>query len=165
MGVAGSGKSVVGSALARALDSRFVEGDQLQPPENVARMASGLPLNDEYRKGWLEAVGREVADAASGGEGVVAACSALKRTYRDRLRTHWPATRFLYLMLDKETSRRRVATRKGHFMPATLVDSQFADLEPPMADEDAMVVDATRPVEDIVAAARSWLAANAPAAG
>ena len=86
MGVAGSGKSVVGSAIAAALGCRFVEGDQLQPAENVARMASGLPLDDDYRKGWLESVGREIARTASSGSSVVAACSALKRSYRDQLR-------------------------------------------------------------------------------
>ena len=160
MGVAGSGKSVVGSAIAAALGCRFVEGDQLQPAENVARMASGLPLDDDYRKGWLESVGREIARTASSGSSVVAACSALKRSYRDQLRQHWPRITFVYLMVDPETSRWRVAQRKGHFMPASLVESQFKDLEPPTEDENVLVFDATRPIAEIVAAAASRLAST-----
>jgi gluconokinase len=165
MGVAGSGKSVVGVALAEALHCKLVEGDQLHPPENVERMASGLPLNDEYRAGWLEAVGRAIASHAAHGEGVIAACSALKRGYRDRLRAHWPRLVFIYLMIDKNRARERVATRRGHFMPASLIDSQFADLEPPTDEEGAIFLDATRPVEELVAAAAAKLAAKAAVEG
>lgn len=151
MGVAGCGKSAVGIALAATLNAVFIEGDRLHPPENVARMASGEPLTDQLREGWLDAIGERIAASVGKGQGVVAACSALKRSYRDRLRAFYPDIVFLYLEIDPATARRRVASRKGHFMPASLVDSQFAILEPPGRDERALTIDATRPVADVVA--------------
>ncbi|MGX7873611.1 gluconokinase [Mesorhizobium sp. ORM6] len=151
MGVAGSGKSAVGTALAAALGATFIEGDRLHPPENVARMASGEPLTDQLREGWLDAIGERVAASVGEGQGAVAASSALKRGYRERLRGFCPDIVFLYLEIDPATARRRVANRKGHFMPASLVDSQFAILEPPGADEQAMTLDATLPVDELVA--------------
>jgi gluconokinase len=157
MGVAGCGKSAVGSALAKALGWTFVEGDSLQPPANVERMASGLPLTDTHRWGWLDAVGGEIALAGLNGQGAVAACSALKRAYRDRLRGFGDRILFIHLEIDKATAALRVAARKGHFMPASLVDSQFADLEPPGPDELAVVLDARRPVEELVASAAAIL--------
>ena len=150
MGVAGCGKSVVGKALAAALGATFVEGDRLHPPENVARMASGQPLTDVLREGWLDAIGRQIAASVGSGQGVVAACSALKRSYRERLRGFCRDIVFIYLEIDPTTAKRRVGNRKGHFMPASLVDSQFAILEAPDADERALTLDATRPVSDIV---------------
>ncbi|QKC82981.1 gluconokinase [Mesorhizobium sp. NZP2077] len=150
MGVAGCGKSAVGIALAAALDAVFIEGDRLHPPENVARMASGEPLTDQLREGWLDAIGERIAASVGKGQGVVAACSALKRSYRERLRGFCSDIVFLYLEIDPATARRRVASRKGHFMPASLVDSQFAILEPPGRDERALTIDATRPVADVV---------------
>jgi gluconokinase len=158
MGVAGCGKSAVGVALAAALGVTFIEGDRLHPPENVARMASGEPLTDELREGWLDAIGERIAASVGKGEGVVAACSALKRSYRDRLSSFCPQIVFLYLEIDPATARRRVGNRKGHFMPASLVDSQFAILEPPGRDERALTIDATRPVADAVADAMRLLA-------
>jgi gluconokinase len=157
MGVAGSGKSVVGAALAEALGARFIEGDRLHPPENVERMASGLPLTDADREGWLDTIGREVARAASRREGAVAACSALKRVYRDRLRGHCATIAFVHLQIDPATARQRVSGRKGHFMPASLVESQFAALEPPAADEEILTLDASRPVAEIVSTAAKFL--------
>jgi gluconokinase len=157
MGVAGSGKSVVGSELAATLGWAFVEGDGLQPAANVERMASGLPLTDAHRWGWLDAVGEQIALKGLQGGGSVAACSALKRAYRDRLRRYSDYLLFIHLEIDKATAALRVASRKGHFMPASLVDSQFADLEPPGPDELAMVLDATRPVEELVATAAAVL--------
>ncbi|BCG93687.1 gluconokinase [Mesorhizobium sp. 131-2-1] len=151
MGVAGCGKSAVGEALAATLGAVFVEGDRLHPPENVARMASGEPLTDELRAGWLDAIGRRIAASIADGQRVVAACSALKRGYRERLRGFCPDLRFVYLEIDPETARRRVGSRKGHFMPASLVDSQFATLEAPTADEHAWTVDGTGGIADIVA--------------
>jgi gluconokinase len=150
MGVAGSGKTAVGETLATAIGAVYVEGDRLHPPENVARMARGEALTDELREGWLDAIGERIAAAAADGRKVVVACSALKRSYRDRLRGFFPEIVFLYLKIDRETAWRRVANRKGHFMPASLVDSQFATLEEPGADERAVTVDGTRSVAKIV---------------
>lgn len=150
MGVAGCGKTAVGEALAKALGADFIEGDLLHPPENVARMARGEPLTDALRAGWLDAIGESIAASVADGRKAVAACSALKRGYRDRLIRFCPDTVFLYLKIDRETAWRRVANRKGHFMPASLVDSQFATLEEPAADERAVTVDGTRSVAGIL---------------
>ena len=151
MGVAGCGKSAVGEALAPALRAVFVEGDRLHPPENVARMARGEPLTDTLREGWLDAIGQRIAASVADGQSVVATCSALKRGYRNRLRGFCSGIVFVYLEVDRETAWRRVGTRKGHFMPASLVDSQFAILEAPAADERALTIDATGRLSDIVA--------------
>ncbi|MDX8523496.1 gluconokinase [Mesorhizobium sp. MSK_1335] len=150
MGVAGCGKTAVGEALAKALGADFIEGDRLHPPQNVARMARGEPLTDALREGWLDAIGEHIATSVAGGRKAVAACSALKRGYRDRLSRFRPGIVFLYLKIDRETAWRRVADRKGHFMPASLVDSQFATLEEPAADERAVTVDGTRSVAGIL---------------
>lgn len=143
MGVSGSGKSVVGSALAEALGARFAEGDSFHPPENISRMSAGMPLRDEDRWGWLDAIAVEIANAERGGESLVLACSALKRVYRDRLRLASRHLRFVYIDIARDIAAERVAARKDHFMPASLIDSQFADLEPPAADEHAIRLDAT----------------------
>ncbi|MER9399103.1 gluconokinase [Mesorhizobium sp. M0615] len=158
MGVAGCGKSAVGKALAAEEGAVFVECDRLHPPENVARMASGEPLTDQLREGWLDAIGERIADLTGSGQSVVAACSALKRSYRDRLRGFRRDIDFIYLKIDPATAKQRVANRKGHFMPASLVESQFAILEPPGADERALTADATLPVAEIVTAVASLLA-------
>ncbi len=150
MGVAGCGKSAVGEALAEALGAVFVEGDRLHPPENVARMASGEPLTDALRAGWLDAIGQRIAGSVAGGKSVVAACSALKRSYRDRLRGFCGDIVFVYLEIGRETAWQRVGHRQGHFMPASLVDSQFAILEAPAPDERALTLDGTSPISDIV---------------
>lgn len=157
MGVSGSGKSVVAEGLARELGWRFVEGDRLHPPENVARMASGVPLDDAHREGWLDIIGGQIAGNLSLGHNVIAACSSLKRRYRDRLRGWAPGLRFIYLDIDPEAARARVALRKGHFMPASLVDSQFAALEPPSPDEAALMLDATLPISALVSDATRFL--------
>jgi gluconokinase len=162
MGVAGSGKTVIARALAERLDAVFVEGDELQPPENVARMAGGQPLTDEHRAGWLDAVAASIRAANFGGRGAVAACSALKRRYRERLRGLCPGLVFVHLSVDKDTARQRVATRRDHFMPASLVDSQFADLQPLEADEAGISVDATTPVDALVEQIANGLAALQP---
>lgn len=150
MGVAGCGKSTVGEALADRLGWRFIEGDALHPPENVARMAAGHPLTDENREGWLDAIGQAITNALGEGDRVVATCSALKRKYRDRLRGWSDAILFVHVVIDKETARVRVGSRKGHFMPSSLVDSQFATLETPAADEGAVTVDGTSPLAQIL---------------
>jgi gluconokinase len=158
MGVAGCGKTAVGTALAKVVCARFIEGDRLHPPENVERMARGEPLTDELRAGWLDAVGQAVRAAILGQEGAVAACSALKRIYRDRLRRAVPSLVFVYLDIGREEAFNRVAGRRGHFMPASLVDTQFAILEPPAADETAFFIDATRPIAEIVTVVSEFLA-------
>jgi gluconokinase len=150
MGVTGCGKTAVGKALAKRLGANFIEGDALHPQENVAKMASGTPLDDNDRAGWLDTIGRNVADEQAMGKPVVATCSALKRAYRDRLRKFVPDAIFVHLVLSREESWRRVSNRPGHFMPASLVDSQFATLEAPAEDEAAISLDATRPIKDLV---------------
>ena len=146
MGVTGSGKTALARMLAKRLDATFIEGDDLHPPENVARMAGGEPLTDELRAGWLDAIGCAIAREIDDGRSIVATCSALKRKYRDRLRSFRPDILFFYLKIDRETAHARVASRRGHFMPASLVDSQFAILEEPTPDERAEMLDATQAV-------------------
>lgn len=153
MGVAGCGKTSVGRALAATLDLPFLEGDELHPPRNVALMASGRPLDDDDRRDWLDAIARRIAAARAGGGGLVAACSALKRRYRDVLRGDGGPVFFLHLAGSPELMRQRLAARSDHFMPASLIESQFAALEPPGADEAAITVAADLPIADIVAEA------------
>lgn len=143
MGVAGSGKTTVGKALADVTGIRFLDGDDLHPQENIEKMASGIPLTDEDRWPWLERVGATLADATGH---VAVGCSALKRSYRDRIRhrANGPVT-FIYLEGSRDLISRRMNEREGHFMPPSLVESQFATLEPPGADEDAVTVDISEP--------------------
>jgi gluconokinase len=156
MGVSGCGKTFVGEKLAEAIGADFLEGDSFHPPENIALMSSGHPLDDAHRAGWLDAIGKRLAEIAAEGDTAVAACSALKRIYRDRLRRHCPRVAFVHLAIDKETARARISGRKGHFMPASLVDSQFADLQPLDADEDGITLDGTADVSHLVPAAREY---------
>jgi gluconokinase len=140
MGVAGSGKTSVGRQLASALGWAFAEGDDFHPPANVTKMARGTPLTDADRWPWLDAIGRWMAAEAAESHSAVVTCSALKRSYRDRLRMAWPALRLVYLRVDREELQRRLAARLEHFFPAKLLDSQLHDLEPPQADEQPIVV-------------------------
>lgn len=157
MGVTGSGKSVVGTALAAGLGARFIEGDRLHPPENIALMSAGIALTDADRAGWLDRIAAAIVAEMAAGHAVVATCSALKRRYRDRLRAAVPDLVFVYLDIDRATAHRRVESRKQHFMPASLVDSQFADLEAPAADEAALRLDATRDVGELAVVAAGWI--------
>ncbi|MDN5925812.1 MAG: gluconokinase [Hyphomicrobiales bacterium] len=157
MGVSGCGKTFVGEKLAGAIGADFLEGDSFHPPENIALMSSGHPLDDAHRAGWLDAIGKRLAEIAEEGDSAVAACSALKRIYRDRLRSHCPRVVFAHLAIDKETARARISGRKGHFMPASLVDSQFADLQPLEPDEAGVTLDGTADVSLLVPAARKYL--------
>jgi gluconokinase len=163
MGVSGSGKTLIGTALAEALGGRFAEGDRFHPPENISRMSAGLPLRDEDRWGWLDAIAVEIGEAERRGETLVVACSSLKRIYRDRLRLASRHLRFVYLEVARDVAAARVAVRKGHFMPASLIDSQFADLEPPSPDEDALTLDAAGDPVEQVAFAASAILRSAPA--
>lgn len=152
MGVAGSGKSVIGAMLGRALDVMFVDGDDLHPEENVKRMAAGIPLTDEDRHGWLLAIAVRLQVAKRSGIGLVVACSALKRRYRDLLRTEGDAAaRFVFLHGDEPLLAARLAQRRGHFMPPAMLASQLATLEEPSPDEGAWVVDIRQTPEAIVA--------------
>jgi gluconokinase len=150
MGVTGSGKSTVGVKLANALGVDFVEGDDYHPLENVKRMASGIPLTDDDRAGWLRALAMRIREANEAGKGLVITCSALKRSYRDILRAGAPELRFVFLNGSGELIAERLTGRRGHFMPASLLDSQIATLEAPAADEHALAYDITQPPQKIV---------------
>ena len=156
MGVSGSGKSTVAQALAQALQIQFVEGDALHSPHNVERMAAGIALTDADRRGWLQDVAAQLGHAATtatGSRGVVVSCSALKRSYRDLLRAATPDLRFVFLHGSFDLLRERLATRVGHYMPASLLQSQLDALEPPGADESPISLPITLPPADIVARA------------
>ena len=157
MGVSGCGKSSVGRQLAQALGAAFVEGDELHTPDNVARMAAGTPLTDADRAGWLAEIGRRLGQARAAGTGLVVACSALKRSYRDGLRGACPGLLFVHLQGSADLLRQRMQTRSGHYMPASLLASQLATLEPPAADEAAISLDISPPTAQVVAAVLAQL--------
>ena len=157
MGVSGSGKSTVGAALAQRLRVPFADADDFHPEANVAKMAAGHPLDDHDRHPWLEAIGEWLADHLDGG---VMSCSALKRKYRDQLRHHAGAVVFLQLHGTPDVIRKRQAGRGGHFMPASLLSSQFATLEPLAPDEHGVVIDVDRSVDAIVEDYLRWVAAD-----
>ena len=152
MGVSGSGKTVIGTALARALGVEFVEGDDYHPAENVKRMAAGIPLTDDDRALWLRALAARLREAKDAGTGLVMSCSALKRSYRDVLRAQAPEVTFVFLKGRRDLIAERIAGRHGHFMPPSLLESQFAALEAPSPDEHAWVCDISKSPEDLVAA-------------
>ena len=157
MGVSGCGKSSVGRGIADALGLGFVEGDELHGPANVAKMAAGTPLTDADRAGWLAVIGDRLAAARADGRGLVVACSALKRSYRDGLRAACPGLRFVHLQGSADLLRPRLQARSGHYMPASLLDSQLATLQPPGADEDAVTLDVAPPGTAVLQAALAWL--------
>jgi gluconokinase len=142
MGVSGCGKSSVGEAIAAHLGIAFIEGDALHPASNIARMSEGIPLTDEDRFPWLDIIGREIAAAVAGGNGIVVSCSALKKIYRDRLRA-FAGGRLTFVFLDgsEELLAGRLSARKGHFMPASLLRSQLATLEDPTGEDGVLSVD------------------------
>jgi len=152
MGVSGCGKTAVGRAVADRLGWHFVEGDGLHPAANVAKMSGGVPLTDEDRWPWLDAVAAAVAGEADAGRRCVVACSALRRRYRDWLRqAAGGELLFVHLRAPFETIRRRMTERADHFMKASMLTSQFETLEPLQPDEAGLLVDASRPVEAVVA--------------
>jgi gluconokinase len=159
MGVSGSGKSTVGPALAAELDWPFLDADTLHPQANVAKMASGIPLTDADRWPWFDRIVAEMRRYAAAGKNVVVACSALKQAYRDRLASGG-SLRVVYLKGDAETIAPRLAERRGHFMPPSLLASQFATLEEPA---NAIVVDIKQPVAAQVAAITRALREQLPA--
>jgi gluconokinase len=147
MGVSGSGKSTVGAALAQRLRVPFADADDLHPPANIEKMSAGIPLDDHDRQPWLDAVGAWLADHP---HGAVMSCSALRRDYRDRLRRHAPRLAFIHLAGTREVIAARMAGRPGHFMPSSLLDSQFATLEPLEPDEAGLTIDIDQSVDDVV---------------
>jgi gluconokinase len=149
MGISGSGKSTVGAALALRLGVPYAEADDFHSAANVAKMSAGHPLTDADRDPWLHAIAGWLA--AHDHAGGVVSCSALRRRYRDILRTGAPDVQFVDLDGDPEVARRRVAGRAHHFMPAELVASQLATLEPLAPDEDGFVVDYDTPLDELVA--------------
>lgn len=151
MGVSGCGKTTIGERLAERLGYPFQEGDRLHPPANVAKMAAGTPLDDADRAPWLAAVAAWIDAHRLAGKGGVISCSALKRAYREILASARPDVRLVYLRGSRETIHRRLADRVGHFMPASLLASQFATLEEPLPGERPIVVEIDRPPDEIVA--------------
>jgi gluconokinase len=150
MGVSGSGKSTIAGKLAERLRWTCEDGDRFHPKSNVEKMSAGHPLNDEDRRPWLQAIADEIDRVCRDGERAVFACSALKRSYRDILVHGRGDVRIIYLEGSRDLIARRLALRKGHFMPPALLESQFNTLEPPGAGEDPIVADIDPPVEAIV---------------
>jgi carbohydrate kinase (thermoresistant glucokinase family) len=161
MGVAGSGKSTVAAALADALGLEMIEGDALHPAANVEKMRHGIPLTDDDRRPWLDALARLLGDRHDAGRGTVLACSALRRAYRDVLRAAVPAgdTFVVELDADAATLRDRIAYRPGHFMPVSLLESQLATLEHVSGDEAGAIVRARAPLDVVIGAASAAIAA------
>lgn len=160
MGVSGCGKSSMGEALAHRLGLPFIEGDALHPPENVAKMASGTPLTDDDRWPWLTRVGEALA-APEGG--AIISCSSLKRAYRDLLRREaGEGVIFVFLHGSRELLLSRMQHRPGHFMPASLLDSQLATLEPPGVDENTIPVDCAEPLHSALERVADLIAARCP---
>ncbi|MGA1835663.1 gluconokinase [Herbiconiux sp. 11R-BC] len=158
-GVSGSGKSTVGAALALRLDVPFVDADSLHPEANVAKMAAGTPLTDDDRAPWLVRIGEVIAEHRD--SGIVMACSALRRSYRDTIRAVAPGVRFITLSGSRELLSARIAARHDHFMPASLLESQLAAFEPLEADEAGVDIDVAAPVGEIVTEAVQALRAPA----
>ncbi|MCQ4320641.1 gluconokinase, GntK/IdnK-type [Stutzerimonas stutzeri] len=157
MGVSGSGKTETSHAVADALGFRHIEADHFHPEENVARMRAGTPLSDADRVEWLQKLVIEMQRAIDDGVGFVLACSALKRRYRDLLRDAVPGLCFAHLSIDYDTAVQRVGGRAGHFMPISLVDSQFATLESPAGEPHVLVVDASQPREQVLNEITRWM--------
>jgi gluconokinase len=156
MGVSGSGKSTVGAALAARLDIPFADADAFHSAANIAKMSAGTPLTDDDRYPWLAAVGQWLADHERG----VMSCSALKRRYRDQLRSHRATIEFLDLTGSPELIDRRQAERTGHFMPPSLMESQFNALEPLDSDERGLAIDVGQSIDTIVETFVRYLAAR-----
>jgi gluconokinase len=158
MGVSGSGKSTFGRQLAARLSAPFLEGDEFHPPANIQKMSAGIALKDEDRWPWLERIAQEFVAAGANNPQVVGACSALKRIYRDRLRERIPApVLFVCLEASEQLLSARLNSRAGHFMPAALLPSQLATLEPPTPDELALCLDSNRPTDELLTRTLAWL--------
>ena len=158
MGVSGCGKTSVAEGLAASLGAAFIEGDSLHPAANVDKMSHGIALTDEDRWPWLDTVGRAMADVLAGNGSVVVSCSALKKAYRDRLRSSAGGKlAFVFLKGSRELLMSRMAAREGHFMPVSLLDSQLATLEDPSGEAGVVTVDIDASIDAIVASALDGL--------
>lgn len=153
MGVSATGKTAVGERLATDLRVEFLEGDSFHPEANIEKMSAGIPLTDEDRLPWLKALADEIGRHAEEGRSVVVTCSALRRSYRDLLRASTPEVFFVHLHAPFEVLEKRMAHRTKHFMPTSLLQSQFDTLEPLQDDESGALVDVSPPLEEVVAAA------------
>lgn len=160
MGVAGCGKSSLGAALAQALGLPLVEGDDFHSPASRDKMSRGIPLTDADRAGWLDTLGEQLRAHPAG---LVLTCSALKRSYRERLRAAAPGLRFAFLELDRAAALQRVAARAAsHFFSASLVDSQFATLEAPVGEPGVLRLDALQPLDSLCTTTAAWLQQETP---
>lgn len=157
MGVSGCGKTTVGEGVAEVLGWRFAEGDAYHPRANIDKMASGTPLTDDDRRPWLRRLATWIGEQEAAGRSSVLSCSALKRSYRDVLRSGAPRVRFVHLHGDRSILEERLSTRAGHFFPAKLLDTQLETLELLGPDEDGLVVGLDLTPEEQVARAVAWL--------
>ena len=151
MGVSGSGKTSAARELTRQLGWTYIEGDDLHPPANVAKMAAGTPLDDEDRWPWLREIAQVIGEHEAAGTSVIVTCSALKRVYRDLLRDGHPSVWFAHVDVDREVLAERLRQRQGHYMPPSLLDSQLATLERLADDEPGAVIDGNAPLVETVA--------------
>lgn len=161
MGVSGCGKSTIAKGIAEAMDLPFAEADRFHPEANVAKMAAGTPLTDEDRWPWLSDLSAWMASQADLGQSTVMACSALRRSYRDLLRSGPPSLALVHLAGPMEVVEERMRSREGHFMPTSLLRSQYSTLEPLQSDEDGLVLDLRDPPDLLVEQAVAWLRTGA----
>jgi gluconokinase len=161
MGVTSCGKTSVGEGLAKELNCPFIEGDKLHPAANIAKMSAGTPLTDDDRWPWLEIIGKAMKAERSMGKGVVASCSALKKVYRQKLAqaAETPIT-FIFLHGSRELLAARMAGRKGHFMPTSLLDSQLKTIEIPGPEENALHLDVALSLDELIARSKEYLASQ-----
>lgn len=165
MGVSGCGKTTVGKLLAKRLKGEFLEGDELHPPRNVERMSAGIPLTDSDRRDWLLEIAQQLADAHAAGHDLVVSCSALKLAYRNTLRGASNQLAFVYLHASADLLRQRLENRTGHYMPASLLDSQLQTLEAPAATEPrTTTLEAKLSAAELAEQAATWLLALPPPA-